>query len=174
MEHKMFVSLRNHVFMKAAVWLVAAMLFHSPAASARCACPGEAGSGGCCASERQATSETPQGRGCCSRRTAQQRTRSCCDTRRGRSESRATTELVEACRCGTSCSCSRQSAPAPPVFPPIHRDTLTDQLALMLADSSAQSVGGVELPRSATHRHCGGTAPATSLQRCIDLSRFTL
>ena len=174
MEYDMFTSLRNHVFMKAAVWLVAAMMLLSPTASAGCACPDQAGQDGCCASTRQATSEAPQSRGCCSRRAAQQRTRSCCDARQRHSESQAATELVEACRCGTCCSCSRQSAPVPPVFPPIHRDTLTDQLALMLADSSAQSAAGVELPRSAPDRRCGGIAPATSLERCIDLSRFTL
>ena len=170
----MFTSLRNHVFMKAAVWLVATMMLLSPTASAGCACPDNAGQSGCCASKRQATSEAPQNRGCCSRRAAQQRTRSCCNARQGHPESRAATELSQACKCGTSCVCSRQGVPAPPVVPPVRRDTLADQLALVLADSSARLAGGVELPRSASYRHGGGIAPATSLQRCIDLSRFRL
>ena len=162
MDRDMLRNLRKHAIMKnTVVWLLAAVLFHSPlcapVASAGCVCRGEAGQGDCC-----------------SRRVAKQRTRSCCNARTGHLERQSTTRLGEACRCGTSCACSRESAPAPPVIPSTSRNRLVGELALALANISAPSSAGVELPRVVSYRHGGGPAPATSLDRCIDLSRFTL
>lgn len=151
------------------VWLLAAVLFHSPGASANCACRDETAQGDCCASKRQPTSEAEQSRGCCARRAAKQHTRSCCNARKGHPEKPA-----EACQCGASCACSRESAPAPPVVPPTSRNTLAGELALVLADSLALSASGVESPRNTSYRYGGENASATSLERCIALSRFTL
>ena len=170
----MLRNLRKHSIVKnTVVWLLAAMLFHSllftPGASAHCACRDETGQGDCCASKRQPTSEAEQSRGCCARRAAQQHTRSCCHARKRHAEKPA-----EACQCGTSCACSGERSPAPPVVPSTHRNTLAGELALVLADSLAPAASGVELPRNISYRHGGRTAPATSLERCIALSRFTL
>ena len=159
---------------KMVVWLLAAMLSHLPAISARCACADEAEQGVCCASRRQASSEAPRNRGCCSPRAPERKTRTCCGGRQGHLQNQAATEPAEGCKCVSSCVCSRESTPAAPIFPPTGRNTLADQLALVPADSLAESASEGELSRSTFHRRGDRVAPATSLQRCIILSRFTL
>ncbi len=80
------------------------------------------------------------------------------------------------CNCGPSCACSRDQAPDPPAVPVNQRRTTGEQVSAAQATVSVTPIPGQTdadgFQRERVEDQIGG--PATSLERCIQLSCFTL
>jgi len=165
---------------KTIAWAVAAMLALNPAASF--ANGGSAvANKSCSARSVRANDPAVQGASCCSRRkekasvssssraSEKPAARRCCSS----NEERAV-PTPRGCDCGLSCSCKPDRGLPPPAFPPNNGNTGSDQLANLLAVASSHVVEVFDPLAGMSRRQAGWTAPSTSLERCIGLSRFRL
>ncbi len=166
---------------KTSVWVVAAMLALSPIASSAYGGNANTKTGCRCAVNNRASGKAVQQASCCSGRKAQAKVASSCCAFKKRAKRPCCSSGQDlnasshpGCTCGQSCSCKSNQAPPPPAVPPTSGNTGSDQLAKLLAMASAQVDHVVTPPGSVSLRQVDWTVPATSLQRCIDLSCFLL
>jgi|GEM_PF-4510385 len=166
----------NPIIAQASAWIAVVMLLVQslPAANCSCgdgsspvgdkvaqaaaSCCSKTATKSCCGGEAKST--------CCS----QAKRASCCNKdRQDRSVAGKT-----ACRCGQTCSCGALPTPTQdPAAPVPHDDNRQDRLEL--ATYSPQAVIAIVSTRPATTGlgYSDQLSPATALDRCIMLSRFT-
>ena len=177
----MFKHYPKHVVAKAIIWLSAAMLSLPSMPENACGCTNEGGNRRCCCAGKQPANHNMLSHlSCCGRKAGPGSSAGCCKRRSEQScscccpQRQHKTGSDSKCTCGIFCTCHLGPAPARPALPPGTQQTTGDQFALMqqLAPSAAMVI--VASHRSAMDRHCDSAYLATSLDRCINLSRFTL
>ncbi len=178
--NSMFERHREYFAMKPVVWVMAAMLALPPMAAPacdgttnikkKCCCTGHSLTSGkmaqqarCCSGRKPKTASSS----CCARK--KQAKRSCCSSTRQASISSGGASL-----CRPRCSCNARPTPATPAVPPSKEGTVADQLAMIHTSASSPAGDVTDSSRGVAIRLIDGTAPASSLQRCIELSRFLL
>ena len=181
--NSMFERQREYFVVKSVVWVMAAMLALPPMAAPacdgttnskkKCCCTGLSPTSGkmaqrarCCSVRKPKTASLS----CCARK--KQAKRSCCSRYSTVRQTRTSSHGASLCR--PLCSCNARPTPATPAVPPTKEGTSADQLAMIHAIASLPAGDVTDSSRGSAIRLIEGTTPTSSLQRCIELSRFLL
>lgn len=184
----MLVAASNPIIARLTAWLAVVMLLGQSMPAASCGCSSDVNTTSRCCSSMDGQAE----RSCCSSITKQvtdvatQDSSSCCQANRrhdststassccGRKTDSSQLATGKSCCCGANCRCgmSESSTPSVPTPAPVE-DTSSDRVELVEAAPGVNLM--VETHASSLLREwpAGQLAPATALDRCIVLSRFT-